>query len=67
MYSFLIRKTSSVQPLYTPYTENDQIYTTNDLAELATKYKDIIAIYPMGQVKVIQELEPSILVEITDN
>lgn len=67
MYSFLIRKASSVQPLYTPYMENDQVYTTNDLTELAAKYKDIIAIYPMGQVKVIQELEPSILVEITDN
>lgn len=67
MYSFLVRKTSQAQPLYTPYMENNQIYTTNDLTQLAAKYKDIIAIYPMGQVKVIQELEPSILVEITDN
>lgn len=66
MYSFLVRKTSQAQPLYTPYMENNQIYTTNDLTQLAAKYKEIIAIYPTEQVKVIQELDPNISITIVD-
>lgn len=66
MYSFLVRKTSQAQPLYTPYMENNQIYTTNDLTQLAAKYKEVIAIYPTEQVKVIQELDPNISITIVD-
>ena len=66
MYSFLVRKTSQAQSLYTPYMENNQIYTTDDLTQLAAKYKEVIAIYPTEQVKVIQELDPNISITIVD-
>ena len=41
-------------------------WTTDDLAVLAEKYKELLAIYTTDHIKVIEELVPDILVDIVD-
>lgn len=66
MYQFYIKKNSTTQILYTPYMEEGEIYKTDDLTVLADKYKEVISKYPSEQVKVIHELDPDMVVTITD-
>ena len=41
-------------------------WTTDDLAVLAEKYKELLATYTTDHIKVIKELIPDILVDIVD-
>ena len=66
MYYFYIKKANTIQYLYTPYKENDEIYKTDSLEELAVKYQEILDKFPKGDIKVIHELEPEMLVTFTD-
>ena len=66
MYCFYIKKPNTTRSLYTPYIEEDAIWKTSDLTELATKYKEIIQKYSMEQVKVIHELDPDMVVTFED-
>lgn len=42
-------------------------YSTDDLVELAEKYKEILSKYTTEQIKVIEELDVDLLVSVTDN
>lgn len=72
MYKILI-KTKSSKNYYVPYKIMDeeteeitQEYETDDLQELAETFKDLLNIYPISDLKPIQELEAELLVSIVD-
>ena len=72
MYKILIKKTSTSRNLFEPYveiTEGEESTTefqTDDLTELAEKYKELLNTYPALQMKAVQELDTEILVNIID-
>ena len=72
MYKILIKRTSTSRNLFEPYveiTEGEETATefqTDDLIELAEKYKELLNIYPALQMKAVQELDTEILVNIID-
>ena len=72
MYKILIKKTSTSRNLFEPYvetTEDEEAVTefqTDDLTELAEKYKELLNTYPALQMKAVQELDTEILVNIID-
>ena len=72
MYKILIKRTSTSRNLFEPYvetTEGEETATefqTDDLTELAEKYKELLNTYPALQMKVVQELDTEILVNIFD-
>ena len=72
MYKILIKKTNTSRNLFEPYTETtegDETVTefqTDDLTELAEKYRELLNAYPALQMKVVQELDTEILVNIFD-
>ena len=72
MYKILIKRTSTSRNLFEPYaetTEGEETATefqTDDLMELAEKYKELLNIYPALHMKAVQELDTEILVNIVD-
>ena len=72
MYKILIKKTSTSRNLFEPYVETDEgeeiatEFQTDDLTELAKKYKELLNTYPALQMKAVQELDTEILVNIID-
>lgn len=72
MYKILIKRTSTSRNLFEPYAEiadgeeSTTEFQTDDLIELAEKYKELLNIYPALQMKVVQELDTEILVNIVD-
>ena len=72
MYKILIKKTSTSRNLFEPYVEiaegeeSATEFQTDDLTELAEKYKELLNIYPALQMKAVQELDTEILVNIVD-
>ena len=72
MYKIFIKRTSTSRNLFEPYTEiaegKESIteFQTDDLIELAEKYKELLNTYPALQMKAVQELDTEILVNIID-
>ena len=72
MYKLLIKKTSTSRNLFEPYSEivdgeeSATEFQTDDLTELAGKYKELLNIYPALHMKAVQELDTEILVNIVD-
>ena len=72
MYKIFIKKTSTSRNLFEPYvetTEGEETATefqTDDLTELAEKYKELLNTYPALHMKAVQELDTEILVNIVD-
>ena len=72
MYKILIKRTSTSRNLFEPYTETTEgeepaaEFQTDDLTELAEKYKELLNTYPALQMKAVQELDAEILVNIVD-
>ena len=72
MYKILIKKTSTSRNLFEPYAEiadgeaSITEFQTDDLIELAEKYKELLNTYPALQMKAVQELDTEILVNIID-
>ena len=70
MYKILIKRTSTSRNLFEPYAEiadgeeSTTEFQTDDLIKLAEKYKELLNIYPALQMKVVQELDTEILVNI---
>lgn len=83
MYKIYIKKLNTTRTLYEPYMEavqtsedleasqtaNDEKieYETDDLQELADKYKELLAVYTTEQLRAVQDLTAEITVEIFDN
>ena len=72
MYKILTKKTSTSRNLFEPYSEivdgeeSATEFQTDDLTELAKKYKELLNIYPALHMKAVQELDTEILVNIVD-
>lgn len=79
MYKILIKQPHTRRLLFEPYTVNTiesdgeetieltKEYSTDDLLELAEKYKELLSEYTTEQIKVIDELDVDLLVSVTDN
>lgn len=67
MYKFLI-KPYPMKDLYMFYTNADEeIYSTEDLEEMQEKYKELLQVYLMSQIKVVHELDPEVTIKIEEN
>ena len=71
MYKIYIKKPNTSRTLYEPYTEtvdDEKVeYETDDLEELADKYKELLADYTTDQLRAVQDLTTEITVSILDN
>ena len=72
MYKILIKRSSRLRNHFEPYSETTEgeetatEFQTDDLTELAEKYKELLNIYPALHMKAVQELDTEILVNIVD-
>ena len=71
MYKIYIKKPNTSRTIFEPYYEvvNDEKveYETDNLAELADKYKELLAEYTTDQLRTVQDLTTEIEVTIFDN
>ncbi len=76
MYKILIKQPHTRRSLFEPYMVNTIAdnggeaieltteYSTDDLEELAEKYKELLATYTTEQIRVVEELDVEVLVSI---
>ena len=81
MYKILIKKPQLPKDTFTFYSEttstvNDEtgevskttaIYETNNLSDLADKYEALLATYTTAEIKVVEDLDIDMVVNISDN
>ena len=81
MYKILIKKPQLPKDTFTFYSEttstvNDEtgevskttaIYETNNLTDLADKYQALLATYTTAEIKVVEDLDINMVVNINDN
>ena len=81
MYKILIKKPQLPKDTFTFYSEttstvNDEtgevskttaIYETNNLSDLADKYQALLATYTTAEIKVVEDLDIDMVVNIKDN
>ena len=80
MYKVFIRNKNSTKELYYPYAEEvtetseggietkvTKIYETADLVELAGKYKSLLSDYTTDQIKLVEELDVNIVVDVLNS
>ena len=81
MYKILIKKPQLPKDTFTFYSEttstvNDEtgeatktpaIYDTNNLSNLADKYQALLATYTTAEIKVVEDLDIDMVVNINDN
>ena len=81
MYKILIKKPQLPKDTFTFYSEttstvNDEtgevtkttaIYETNNLSNLADKYQALLATYTTAEIKVVEDLDIDMVVNINDN
>lgn len=79
MYKILIKQPHTRRSLFEPYMvnaiednsveaiESTKEYSTDDLVELAEKYKELLATYTTEQMRVVEELDVEVLVSIMSN
>lgn len=65
MYKILIKLNSSKE-LYQWYMVEDEAYSTDDLTELATTYRQLLDVYPATSIMPIHVLDTDILITITE-
>lgn len=81
MYKILIKKPQLPKDTFTFYSEttstvNDEtgevtkttaIYETDNLSNLADKYQALLATYTTAEIKVVEDLDIDMVVNISDN
>ena len=81
MYKILIKKPQLPKDTFTFYSETTStvddgtgeiskttvIYETNNLSDLADKYKTLLATYTTAEMKVVEDLDIDMVVNINDN
>ena len=81
MYKILIKKPQLSKDTFTFYSEttstvNDEtgevtkttaIYGTDNLSDLADKYQALLATYTTAEIKVVEDLDIDMVVNINDN
>lgn len=71
MYKIFVKQPKTSRTIFEPYytiVDDEKIeYETDDLSELADKYKELLAEYTTDQLRAVQDLTTEIEVTIFDN
>lgn len=71
MYKIYIKRLNTSRTIFEPYyeeIEGEKVeYETDDLVELADKYKELLAEYTTDQLRAVQDLTTEITVDILDS
>ena len=66
-FTFYSETTSTVDDETSEATKTTTIYETNNLSDLADKYQALLATYTTAEIKVIEDLDINMVVNINDN
>ena len=66
-FTFYSETTSTVNDGIGEVTKNTAIYETDNLSDLANKYQDLLATYTTAEIKVVEDLDIDMVVNINDN
>ena len=66
-FTFYSETTSTVNDETSEVTKTTAIYETNNLSDLADKYQALLATYTIAEIKVVEDLDIDMVVNINDN
>ena len=66
-FTFYSETTSTVNDETSEVTKTTAIYETNNLSDLADKYQALLATYTTAEIKVVEDLDIDMVVNINDN
>ena len=66
-FTFYSETTSTVNDETSEVTKNTAIYEINNLSDLADKYQTLLATYTTTEMKVVEDLDIDMVVNINDN
>ena len=66
-FTFYSETTSTVNDETSEVTKTTAIYETNNLSDLADKYQALLATYTTAEIKVVEDLDIDMVVNISDN
>ena len=66
-FTFYSETTSTVNDETSEVTKTTAIYETDNLSDLADKYKTLLATYTTAEMKVVEDLDINMVVNINDN
>ena len=66
-FTFYSETTSTVNDETSEVTKTTAIYETNNLSNLADKYQALLATYTTAEIKVVEDLDIDMVVNISDN
>ena len=66
-FTFYSETTSTVDDGTGEVTKTTAIYETNNLSNLADKYQALLATYTTAEIKVVEDLDIDMVVNINDN
>ena len=66
-FTFYSETTSTVNDETSEVTKTTAIYETDNLSDLADKYQALLATYTTAEIKVVEDLDIDMVVNINDN
>ena len=66
-FTFYSETTSTVNDETSEVTKTTTIYETDNLSDLANKYQALLATYTTTEIKVVEDLDIDMVVNIKDN
>ena len=66
-FTFYSETTSTVNDETSEVTKTTAIYETDNLSDLADKYQALLATYTTAEIKVVEDLDIDMVVNISDN
>ena len=66
-FTFYSETTSTVNDETSEVTKTTAIYETDNLSDLADKYQALLATYTTAEIKVVEDLDIDMVVNIKDN
>lgn len=66
-FTFYSETTSTVDEDTQEVTKKTTIYETDNLTDLADKYKELLSTYTTNEIKVVEDLDIEMLITINDN
>ena len=66
-FTFYSETTSTVNDETSEVTKTTAIYETDNLSDLADKYQALLATYTTAEMKVVEDLDIDMVVNINDN
>lgn len=66
MYCILKKTGTDSENLWSYYTEKGVVFTTDDLAVAAAKLQELLEIVPVGNLRLIEEMDVTVAVTAVD-